>query len=164
MKWNHWVLLLACSLIGAGLLILFGCGHDGLFGIFKSPDPNASAEFNGATLTPFARDMRALCIPVVWVCIVGGIVALIASRWVPVVSAKTAGIAIACGFGLLFSMNFLIRFEWVVDALVWVCIGSLGLMVVHWVYNKIRGVDGAEPSHLFPAFVRNWFSKPSTGA
>lgn len=160
MKLHHWLLLLVFVLICVGLPILFGCGRNGLFGIFEPPDPNATAVVNGgAAYTPFARDLRSVMIPLVWACILFGGVSIVLSRWIGVFSAKAGATAIALGVGLLLAVSYLIKYEWVVDVAV---IGSLAiaaLLLGHMVYLKLRRKEGSEPSQLFPAFVRNWFSK-----
>jgi len=155
MKAYHWLIVVVFALIGAALM--YGCGKSGLFVIFEPPNPNATADTGAHPITPFARDMRALCIPLVWGCILFGVITFVLSRWVPMFSAKVSATAVAAGFALLFSMHFLIRFEWVLNV---VAIGSVvvvAFLLGHMVYLKFKGVEGSTPSHILPAFVREWF-------
>lgn len=155
--------VLTCLVCVCLMYALAACGSRGLFGIFEPPDPNATAEVGGksAAITPFAKDLRSVMIPLVWGCILFGAASVILSRWIGVFSAKSGAVAIALGVGLLLAVNYLIKYEWVVDVAV---IGSLvivGILAGHWLYNRIRGTEGAEPSSLIPSFVRKWFAKPS---
>lgn len=151
----------ALALYVGGFLIgsvLQGCSTFDPFSPFKPPDPNAVTS-GGAAYTPFARDLRAVMIPLVWGCIAFGAVSIVLSRWIGVFSSKAGATAIALGVGLLLAVNYLIKYEWVVDVAV---VGSLvivGILVGHMLYLKLKGKEGADWSGLFPAFVRKWFAK-----
>lgn len=146
--------------LGAGLLA--GCGG-GLFSIFQKPSPNAVTDGvgSGAAYTPFARDLRAVMIPLVWICIGFGVVSVVLSRWLAVFSSKAGATAIALGVGLLLAVNYLIKYEWVVDVAVVGSLAIVGILVGHMLYLKLKGKEGADWPDLLPAFVRKWFSKPS---
>lgn len=129
--------------------------------IFAPPDPNAVASGLGAAATPFARDLRTIGIPLVWACAVFAVVSFVLSKWVGVFSAKTSLASAVAAVVLLYSINFLTRYEWVLHIAVLGSLGCILAIIAHAAYLKYTGKEGSGWSDLLPAFVRKWFAKPS---
>lgn len=160
--------LLFCYIGGAVLTYLVGCGPSNSWNPSTWFQPPATGGGGKSAPPTFESDLRRICYPLSAACIVFGVVGLVLSTKLSLISSRTAATSLVAGFGLLLVTSLLVQYAWLVKIVAGLSLLAIAAMVVHACYLKYREMltgkpaESASPIDLIPKFIRAKFAAKPT--